>query len=772
MIRSFLFSFLLLLLFNYTGYAQTAFPDPGEVFRDDVVPRIDIILPESSLEELFTPGNELSDFHHKCTFIFDNGSMRDTVEESGFRLRGNTSRYSAKKSYKISFNTYAPGRKFHGLEKLNINGEHNDPSVIRSKLCWDMLRELQVPASRSNHVHLYVNGNYFGIYINVEHIDEEFADSRFGNDEGNLYKCLWPADLDYLGDNPDLYKFQNGERRTYDLKTNTEKDDYSDLANFINILNNTPTEDLPCQLEEVFNVDTYLRAMVFDVLSGNWDGPLYNKNNFYLYKNIATDQFEYIPYDLDNTFGIDWFNKDWATRNIYDWGKHGEARPLYWKIMEVDEYRNRFSYYMNEFLETYFHPEIVFPSIDDIKNNITPYIQNDPFYPLDYGYTFSDFTNSYAEALGAHVKSGLKPFIETRHTTALQQLDIENIHPILNGLRHNYPQETDDILITVFAKDDGMIQNVELCYQLDEQGDLNCLPMYDDGQHVDGLSGDGTFGIELPALNNAHVFNFFIRATDDTGLSAQNPSCDFHRLYIGNAAIPLFINEFMASNSSVFADEAGEYDDWIELYNGGSEPIYLGDKFLSDNPSLPGKFALPNIHLQSGDFVIFWADKDSEQGVFHANFKLDADGEYIGLYSKSNASYALIDSYEFGAQQEDHSTGRIPNGEGEFQAVAPTPGTSNVPVSVSVKGMIKTVSISAYPNPFFDHLQFFVNHSGKEKIDIQIHDPLGRMVWSMPLSSPPYSSVTWYARNVKPGMYFVNLIQGAEVIAVRKVVKF
>ena len=87
----------------------------------------------------------------------------------------------------------------------------------------------------------------------------------------------------------------------YDLKNNGSAD-YSDLIEFLDILNRTPPADLPCELEEVFNVDSYLKVIAFDIFSGNWDGPIYNKNNCYLYKNTATGKFEYIPFDLDNTF--------------------------------------------------------------------------------------------------------------------------------------------------------------------------------------------------------------------------------------------------------------------------------------------------------------------------------------------------------------------------------------------------------------------------------------------------------------------------------------
>ncbi len=153
---------------------------------------------------------------------------------------------------------------------MNLNGEHNDPSIMRAKLMWDLLRKWDIPAPRANHVRLYINGNYHGLYLNVEHIDEEFVDKRFGNKDGNLYKCLYPADLDYLGQNPDLYKLEDNGRRVYELKRNEEADNYSDLASFIDVLNNTTSIDFECEMDDVFNTTDYLNVIAADVLCGNW----------------------------------------------------------------------------------------------------------------------------------------------------------------------------------------------------------------------------------------------------------------------------------------------------------------------------------------------------------------------------------------------------------------------------------------------------------------------------------------------------------------------
>ncbi|HRH34717.1 MAG TPA: hypothetical protein PKY12_06640, partial [Catalimonadaceae bacterium] len=58
--------------------------------------------------------NVLSTKYLKADFIFRDGQFSDTVRNVGFRLRGNTSRYAQKKSFKVSFNTFVSGRKYQG----------------------------------------------------------------------------------------------------------------------------------------------------------------------------------------------------------------------------------------------------------------------------------------------------------------------------------------------------------------------------------------------------------------------------------------------------------------------------------------------------------------------------------------------------------------------------------------------------------------------------------------------------------------------------------
>jgi len=712
---------ILVLLIPFWCFSQPSLPDPGEAFIDEVVPRVDIFIDPDTLDWIYENVESYEEFH--AVFVYNNGNIADTVENVGFRLRGNTSRYSAKKSFKVSFNTFEPGRKWYGLEKLNLNGEHNDPSIIRSKLGWDLMTVMEVPGARSNHIEVYINNNYYGLYINVEHIDEEFVRDRFGNNDGNLYKCLWPADLTYLGSDPDLYKFTLGDRRAYALKTNKEEDDYSDIAHFIDVLNNTPDDQFLCELDKVFNIYDYLKVIAVDIFIGNWDGYIYNKNNFYLYHNTQTGKFEYIPYDLDNTYGIDWIGRDWGERDIYDWQQHGDNyRPLYERIIDNDELKDQFSFYMNMLLNEKIQTNAYFEMIDDFKDMIYPFVEDDPYYPLDYGYTIDDFVNSYEEELWGHVPYGIKPYITTRKDNANEQLELNNVAPVIKYIKHNSPQPGEELWIRAFIEDEDQSPEVKLAYTINN-GNLQYNTMYDDGNHNDGEAGDLIYGCVLFDIQVNTEIAYQVSAEDDFGNSSLMP-CDPVIFELIESENPLlFINEFMASNDSTIADEYGEYDDWIEIYNGDENSVWLGDKYLSDNLQNSDKWQLPDITLESGDFLLIWADNDDEQGENHTNFKLDQDGEEIGIFDAEITGYHLLDSIVFGPQATDISYGRNPDGgDNWFFYNDPTPGFSNLS-GAGTSEHLGHETITVYPNPVYSDFIYFDTH-----LNIQLYNSFGQLV--------------------------------------------
>jgi hypothetical protein len=145
--------------------------------------------------------------------------------------------------------------------------------------------------------------------------------------------------------------------------------------------------------------------------------------------------------------------------------------------------------------------------------------------------------------------------------------------------------------------------------------------------------------------------------------------------------MPLAINEFMASNRSSVQDPQGQFDDWIEIHNYGPDPIDIAGLYLTDNLSIPDKWLVSGdgraaTTIPPGGYVVIWADNDTGDAGLHANFKLSAGGEEIGLFTGDGVT--LIDSMVFGEQSSDVSFGRFPDAEEEFRFFGfPSPGAEN-----------------------------------------------------------------------------------------------
>jgi len=148
---------------------------------------------------------------------------------------------------------------------------------------------------------------------------------------------------------------------------------------------------------------------------------------------------------------------------------------------------------------------------------------------------------------------------------------------------------------------------------------------------------------------------------------------------IGEGAT-LVINEILARNDLSSKDPQGEYEDWIELYNGGEEAVDVGGMYLTDDPGEPRKWQIPTgrplvTTVPPGKYLLIWADNDVADSGLHANFEINAGGGGVALFDTNGA--ALIDRVSFDSQIADVSFGREPDGSPEWVTLTPTPGASN-----------------------------------------------------------------------------------------------
>ena len=137
----------------------------------------------------------------------------------------------------------------------------------------------------------------------------------------------------------------------------------------------------------------------------------------------------------------------------------------------------------------------------------------------------------------------------------------------------------------------------------------------------------------------------------------------------------ILINELLPANKTIAADQNGEYDDWIELYNLSLSAIDISGYFLSDDKDLRSKWKFPSgTSIPGMGFLIVWADEDTTQAGLHTNFKLSSQGEVVLLSSPDGV---LRDKVSFPAQTIELSWARNPDGTGSFRWQTPTFNRTN-----------------------------------------------------------------------------------------------
>jgi spore coat protein CotH len=380
--------------------------DYWSVFDDSSVGKITIEISQRNWDKLWL--DPLS----KKEVIVDAIVFGERLEDAGFRMRGQFSLVHSgdKKPWRIDLNTTLPKQTFHELKALLLLNNIGDSSLLQEKLAYDMMHFAGVQSSFVRYVELWFDFTddnadpvFWGVYTMVERIDNKFIGNRYGQDArgGNLYAASHaqrgPMDLVYYGPKITDCPITNGQY-AYGKENNIEEYDYSDIINLCYVISGatyeTP-EDFAAALEEVFNVDSYLRYIAVSNAIMNWDSYPFTGNNFYLFNNPVTGKFEWIPWDLEygRNSEMDLFDRDEEALSPY--------APLYEKVFEVDRYKRQYLAYLDLLTRHIFNYETVYEKASTYHQLIAPYLSQGSGDRMFYGetalFTIEEFNNSWMD---------------------------------------------------------------------------------------------------------------------------------------------------------------------------------------------------------------------------------------------------------------------------------------------------------------------------------------------------------------------------------------
>ncbi|MHA1670176.1 MAG: CotH kinase family protein [Promethearchaeota archaeon] len=306
-----------------TPTARRQYYKSSELFSTHIVHEISIKIQRDYFIDIinrkFDDNLSTNRLYMPCDMSFD-GYSTDNV---GFRIRGNYNMLYPKNSFKLKFSepdlyigkgNYKnfpenEDRRFLGVKRLNLRAAPIDFSLMNEVTGYELYNILGYPCPRISWTKLYLTrtdekGNildprvYIGLYLLTEDIDKTFLRFNFKNPEGNLYKTTTiPANLDYVADVKNYIAPWN-DRQVYELRTNEEQGDYSDLQKFIQYINFNWTN-----IQEITNLTLLSKYFAASNFQGNWDDYVFLSHNYFLYSDPKYG-FVLLPWDIEQNCNI------------------------------------------------------------------------------------------------------------------------------------------------------------------------------------------------------------------------------------------------------------------------------------------------------------------------------------------------------------------------------------------------------------------------------------------------------------------------------------
>ncbi len=305
------------------------------------------------------------------------------------------------------------------------------------------------------------------------------------------------------------------------------------------------------------------------------------------------------------------------------------------------------------------------------------------------------------------------------------------------------------------------------------------------------VEGRNVMAVEIhQASKNSTDMGFDLQVTG-TGIGASEPvlvnSVALEWILKGDVRITallepsgeipdLRINEIVAGNDTGIQDAYGDRDDWIEIYNRGSESVNLEGLFITDSLPLPLLWEIPSGNplattIEPGGFIILWADDEPEEGEDHVGFKLSKSGEQVGLFMVLDEKTILLDSVTYTSVPDDLSMARYPDGDGSWRLFdTPTPSSYNFFLGKETLDEPFN-GLTLYPNP---STGWIMVRGWKDEPEtaggqarVSVINESGRVVHQQAYPAGEHFEMDLSACD--PGLYLVRILVGKQCIT-RKVV--
>ena len=295
---------------------------------------------------------ELADFHNTdvevpATMTVDGRTYKDV----GVQFRGASSfrmvPEGLKRSLNVSIDSFVDDQNLGGYRTLNLLNANNDPTFLRAFL-YTQIAQRYIPTPKMNFVRVVINGESWGVYLNAQQFNSDFARDWFKVTRGARWKVpgspRGQAGLEYLGDDPSRY------RRLYEIKSKDDAESWQALIRLTRVLNETPPDKLEVALAPLLDIDNALKFLALEVAMVNSDGYWTRASDYNIYRDTA-GRFHIIPHDVNEALGGEGGGRAFMGRGAQLdplVGIDDPTKPLRSKLLAVPALRDRYLGYVRE----------------------------------------------------------------------------------------------------------------------------------------------------------------------------------------------------------------------------------------------------------------------------------------------------------------------------------------------------------------------------------------------------------------------------------------
>jgi hypothetical protein len=315
----------------------------SELYDPDVVQEFEVDIDPDEWDALEADYASGAKNYHPIVFHYGD----EVVTDAMIRLKGNPyfSWYDDKMQFVISFNEEDPDGRFHGQRKIALDASWYEPTLVRDRVAWEIIRQHGDLANAcTNAATLTINGDYYGVYTNIEYFDHEWLERNFPKAETGT---LW--------------------------KYGTEAVSNADASDGSALVAMSRTTD-PTKLAALGDLQEWTLAWAAEAVLGDDDGYWCCNHNYYIYEH-PDHGIQFIVWDLDDDFDVQGYDSDPITGYDQQMGLFQQSHFLAlandptWGPVYVDQVEK-----MNQAMD----PDTVIADIDAWEAQIRDLLEADP----------------------------------------------------------------------------------------------------------------------------------------------------------------------------------------------------------------------------------------------------------------------------------------------------------------------------------------------------------------------------------------------------------